>query len=115
MTTSEALYTAITIVAQTENIVFPSMGSAQKVRAVMATLLEPSKTFNLLETLRNEGWMVAAHNDYQLNGSKHTFYLFTHQHYGWVKGEGINDRMALEQATYDAEAAREIYQRDHKL
>jgi hypothetical protein len=81
----------------------------------MAALLEPAKTFDLLNNLRETGWAIGAHNDYFINGARYTFYLFTHRHYGWVKGEGINDRVALEQATHDADAAREIYQRDHKL
>jgi hypothetical protein len=51
-----------------------------------------------LARLRKAGWMVAVHNDYNLNGKWHTFWLFTHQLGLWCKGEGRSDRRALAQA-----------------
>jgi hypothetical protein len=48
-----------------------------------------------LARLRRAGWMVAVHNDYNLNGKKHTFWLFTHKSGIWCKGEGRSDRRAL--------------------
>lgn len=32
---------------------------------------------DIVERLRSEGWSVAVHNDYRLNGEPHTFWLFT--------------------------------------
>ena len=48
-----------------------------------------------LARLRKAGWMVAVHNDYNLNGKKNTFWLFTHESGIWAKGEGRTDRKAL--------------------
>lgn len=48
--------------------------------------------------LRRAGWAVAVHNDYQLNGEPHTFWLFTKKIHGTtiaVKGEGPSDAVAL--------------------
>lgn len=55
-----------------------------------------------LAALRSRGWRVAAHNDYQLNGEFHTFWLFTHANGRWIKGEGKSDAEALNQACADA-------------
>lgn len=49
-----------------------------------------------LEILRSQGWVVAAHNDYRLNGEMFTFWLFTHPDGIWCKGEGSTDTEALE-------------------
>jgi hypothetical protein len=43
---------------------------------------------SVLRTLRAQGWMVAAHNDYRLDGQAMTFWLFTHQDGRYVKGRG---------------------------
>ena len=51
-----------------------------------------------LERLREHGWMVAAHNDYTLNGTRMTFWLFTHGSGRYVKGEGSSDAVAVYQA-----------------
>ena len=48
-----------------------------------------------LTRIRRAGWSVAVHNDYNLNGKKHTFWLFTHPSGLWAKGEGRSDRRAL--------------------
>jgi hypothetical protein len=48
-----------------------------------------------LTRLRKLGWMVAVHNDYKLNGTPMTFWLFTHPSGRWVKGEGQTDEGAL--------------------
>lgn len=49
-----------------------------------------------LEKLRRDGWMVAAHNDYHLDGIFHTFWLFTHTNGHFLKGEGETDEEALD-------------------
>lgn len=51
-----------------------------------------------LKSMREAGWSVAVHNDYKLEGSSMTFWLFTHGNGRWVKGEGPTDVEALEQA-----------------
>jgi len=48
------------------------------------------------DDIREAGWMVAVHNDYRLNGSFYTFWLFT-QGERAVKGEGQTDAAALEE------------------
>lgn len=47
--------------------------------------------------LRAEGWSVAVHNDYRLNGEAFTFWLWTHPSGRYVKGEGRTDADALAQ------------------
>ncbi len=54
--------------------------------------------FGILESLRNDKWVVAVHNDYRLQGVPHTFYLFTHPAGICVKGEGESDLIALTEA-----------------
>jgi len=48
------------------------------------------------DALRAEGWAVAVHNDYRLQGVPHTFWLFTKGDRA-VKGEGRTDAEALAQ------------------
>lgn len=48
-----------------------------------------------LRRIRAEGWRVAVHNDYRLDGRDCTFWLFTHPDGRWVKGEGGTDADAL--------------------
>lgn len=50
-----------------------------------------------VERLRADGWSVAVHNDYRLNGEAHTFWLWTHPNGRWIKGEGGTDEEALSQ------------------
>ena len=50
----------------------------------------------LLDELRRDGWMVAVHNDYRLDGEACTFWLFTKDGRA-VKGEGATDAIALQQ------------------
>lgn len=40
-------------------------------------LLELDKTFDYLDDIRAQGWLVAVHNDYLQNGEFRTFWLFT--------------------------------------
>ena len=47
------------------------------------------------DALRAQGWSVAVHNDYRLNGVAHTFWLFTKGDL-CAKGEGRTDGEALE-------------------
>lgn len=58
----------------------------------------------LLHKLRADGWMVAAHNDYRLNGELFTFWLLTKGD-RFIKGEGRTDEEALLRAL-DAAAGR---------
>lgn len=44
--------------------------------------------------LRKEGWSVAVHNDYKLNGENYTFWLMTKGNLCF-KGEGKTDEEAL--------------------
>lgn len=48
----------------------------------------------LLASIRNLGWMVAAHNDYRQDGKLMTFWLFTRDGV-CVKGEAETDYDAL--------------------
>ncbi len=48
-----------------------------------------------LKDLRDNGWMVAVHNDYRLNGRDMTFWLMAHQSGLYLKGEGPTDMDAL--------------------
>lgn len=49
------------------------------------------------EDIRKAGWTVAVHNDYRLNATPHTFWLFT-KNGRTVKGEGVTDELALNEA-----------------
>ena len=55
-----------------------------------------------LEAMRKDGWIVAVHNDYRLNGIPHTFYLFTHPSGVWAKDEGTTDAAAIIEAATQA-------------
>jgi hypothetical protein len=48
----------------------------------------------MLDELRDDGWAVAAHNDYRLDGQSYTFWLFTRGNQ-CVRGEGLTDTAAL--------------------
>jgi len=48
------------------------------------------------DDIRAKGWAVAVHNDYNLDGVPHTFWLFTKGLLA-VKGEGLTDEEALDQ------------------
>lgn len=57
----------------------------------------------LLDRLRSNGWKVAVHNDYRLNGVHMTFWLFTKADVNvgaadglYVIGEGRTDYQALD-------------------
>ena len=60
-----------------------------------------------LALLRGNGWMVAVHNDYVLNGKAMTFWLFTHSEAGrFIKGEGVTDAEALERCVDSVKALK---------
>ncbi len=68
-----------------------------------------------LAWLRSEGWAVAVHNDYRLNGEPHTFWLFTKGERA-LKGEGRTDAEALAQALARCKApARAPLERTKRL
>jgi len=48
-----------------------------------------------LELLRSNGWSVAVHNDYSLDGDRWTFWLFTHFTGRFVKSEAKTDIAAV--------------------
>ena len=56
---------------------------------------------SVLADLRTDGWTVAVHNDYRLNGEAHTFWLFTKGERA-IKGEGRTDFDALRQVALAA-------------
>jgi len=60
--------------------------------------LVPIPSAPIPDAFREAGWSVAVHNDYHMNGVPHTFWLWTHPSGIWVKGEGLTDKQALEQA-----------------
>ncbi len=51
---------------------------------------------NTPDDIRAQGWVVAVHNDYRLNGEPYTFWLFTKGERA-IKGEGKTDAEALGQ------------------
>ncbi len=51
-----------------------------------------------LARLRDDGWMVAVHNDYRLDGERKTFWLFTKSNGTYIKGEGETDLAAIMEA-----------------
>ena len=54
--------------------------------------------------LRRGGWRVAVHNDYEQDGKRLTFWLWTHPKRGiFVKGEGYTDEDALNQVLNEVE------------
>ncbi|MCC2108012.1 MAG: hypothetical protein KDJ40_10790 [Hyphomicrobiales bacterium] len=59
------------------------------------------------DDLRAQGWMVAVHNDYRLNGKPHTFWLLTNAQGRALKGEGSSDAEALDQIRAILAGARE--------
>lgn len=59
---------------------------------------------NLLKWLRDAGWRVAVHNDYETNGHQMTFWLFTHPKGEYVKGEASTDLGALRICAIKAES-----------
>lgn len=48
----------------------------------------------MADDIRAQGWAVAVHNDYRLNGISHTFWLFTKGNL-CIKGEGLTGAAAL--------------------
>jgi hypothetical protein len=61
-------------------------------------------TVILLSKLRQDGWLVAVHNDYRLRDELRTFWLFAKGN-TCVKGEGRTDEEAL----------REVWKEIHNL
>lgn len=66
----------------------------QRLRTETAKLRESSA-----DDIREEGWVVAVHNDYRLHGVAHTFWLFTKGDRN-LKGEGRTDAAALNQVRH---------------
>ena len=59
-----------------------------------------------LSRFRHNGWTIAVHNDYKLEGTDYTFYLLTHPSGVWAKGEGTTDGAALTAAAEDTKRRR---------
>lgn len=54
---------------------------------------------DMLKEIRARGWRVGCHNDYTSNGTRFTFWLFTHPGSGkFANGEGETDELAVERA-----------------
>lgn len=63
--------------------------------------------YRTLTEMRQNGWTVAVHNDYSINGSQRTFWLLTHVPSGlFVKGEGETDEVAVLEC---ARQARQVF------
>jgi hypothetical protein len=56
----------------------------------------------MLARMRANGWVVAVHNDYQMDGEFYTFWLFTHPSGFWVRGEAKTDEQAIADAQREA-------------
>lgn len=57
----------------------------------------------ILRIMREKGWRVAVHNDYEQDGELCTFWLFTHKESGrFLKGEGRTDEEAMAQVFAEA-------------
>jgi hypothetical protein len=69
--------------------------ATQQLRAALAASQQAAHAVTV-DRIRSEGWAVAVHNDYRLNGDAHTFWLFTKNGLA-VKGEGKTDAEALAQ------------------
>lgn len=65
------------------------------------TLVSPR--WRTADDARRDGWSVAIHNDYRLQGKAHTFWLVTHPCGLWAKGEGRTDDDALYGAYLEAQ------------
>jgi hypothetical protein len=63
---------------------------------------------DMLALLRKQGWRVAVHNDYRQHGMDCTFWLLTHPSGRWVKGEGVSDALALDQALRAVSQAQRV-------
>lgn len=64
-------------------------------------------SFEMFVKMRQDGWTLAVHTDYRLNGKPHTFYLWTHEETDrFVNGEAVSDYLAME-LCLDAAAIRE--------
>lgn len=81
------------------------MDSGQRARQALADL--PASAKRIMDgspaDLRDAGWSVAVHNDYQQDGRAMTFWLFTKNGRA-VKGEGYTDAAALKQVRQDIAA-----------
>lgn len=79
----------------------PTYLQSHEVAALKEALAAPGAAIDAREqtevdSLRAEGWAVAVHNDYKLQGVPYTFWLFTKGDRA-VKGEGQSDAEALAQ------------------
>lgn len=75
-------------------VVYEAAASHARAMVVSVTAVGMWKKTDL-PVLRAQGWSVAAHNDYRLNGESYTFWLLTHPSGRYVKGEGRTDEEAL--------------------
>lgn len=102
------------LLADTFNMVSKRVGSSIFVEREPATVTLPALPLNTederlvdeavrkagkrrdasADDIRAQGWAVAVHNDYRLNGQPHTFWLFTKGTTA-IKGEGASDAEAL--------------------
>lgn len=81
-------------------------------RAAEAQLLKarPDAKLSPLDAIRERGWSVAVHNDYNLGGVSYTFWLFTKGIY-FAKGEAKTDEDALKKVTDQID----VIEREHAI
>lgn len=80
---------------RTADDVFDSIQQYGLYRDFLRRLAQQAKAhLSCPDDIRAQGWTVAVHNDYRLNGIAHTFWLFTKDSWA-VKGEGRTDTEAL--------------------
>jgi len=84
----------------------PAIGLCEGSSFHLTAEREPARltveAFRMLDRLRADGWSVAVHNDYRLNGTPMTFWLLTHPSGRYIKGEGRTDAEALDQCQEQA-------------
>lgn len=49
----------------------------------------------VLNAMREGEWSLAAHADFEQDGKRRVFWLWTHPYGGWIRGEGATDRESL--------------------
>ncbi len=75
------------------------MGKPERERLIEDAVESGAAIFRayVANDIRADGWIVAAHYDYRVDGDMRTFWLFAHPKTGrFVKGEGMSDAEALD-------------------
>lgn len=96
-------FEAYTLAVRRENAAYKRIEELED--EIIRLKAEPAGGVTPIDALRSDGWAVAVHNDYRLNGEPHTFWLLTKGD-RCVKGEGRTDGEALAQIDAALQAAR---------